>query len=124
MTAAHDRAGRKLLVASNGHAHRLELPGIGQTGVNALPERLCKRNSLGQWKSHRLSGELLSGHGAKVAIQAASVNPADTQRTERAVSKHCGSASEYIRDLGIVNLLAALGERGVKAIKNSQSFLR
>jgi hypothetical protein len=74
MSAANQRAGRKLLVAPNGLTHGLALVGVGQTSIDALPERLSKGDSLGKWKCHRFAGELLSGHGGKVAIQGTSVN--------------------------------------------------
>jgi hypothetical protein len=74
VSATHDRAGRKLLITANGLTHGLALIGVGQTGINALPQRLCERDLLGEWQCHRFGRELLSGHGEKVAIQAASVN--------------------------------------------------
>jgi hypothetical protein len=68
------RSGRKLLIAPDGLTHRLALIRVGETGVDALPECLCEHDAFGKWKRHRLAGELLSGHGGNVEIQAASVN--------------------------------------------------
>jgi len=57
------------MVAANGLTHSLALVGVGQAGVDALPERLGERDALGKWKRHRLGGELISRHGEKATIQ-------------------------------------------------------
>jgi hypothetical protein len=62
------------LVALDGLAHGLTLVGIGQTSVNALPERLRERNSFWKGKRHRLGRELLCGHAKKIAIRVIPVN--------------------------------------------------
>jgi DNA helicase-2/ATP-dependent DNA helicase PcrA len=65
---ANGCAGRKLLIALPDFTPCFLLVTVGQSRVDALPERLSKRDPLGKRKRHRRIRELLSGHEGKVAL--------------------------------------------------------
>lgn len=76
MRATSHNSGRKLLIAPYGLAHRIALANVGQPFIDALPERLSQRHSLGKRKLHCLGDELLFGHAGNLPIQAIFVNQA------------------------------------------------
>lgn len=59
MFAPNHCPGGKLLVAPDRLPNGVEFVGVNQGRVNALPERLCQRNSLGERKRHCFGNELL-----------------------------------------------------------------